>query len=378
MNIRKLLIRSALSMMLISGLVLGLGLKQVSAAQIDYNNPNNQAIKNPVFNTYTNVPGGIGNEADFVELRKSTGDPTQSAIQNNFIDPVNAACAVGEKFDIRTYVHNGANTEFNGNGAGTAVANNVKVAMQAPLGKTDKKFVFSSTISASDAASVSDTGTLNCENNVQLKLVPKSIHVYSKAYGWMRSNSDRAVNGSMTIGSRAVGSGDVWGCWDDRVIVVYTVEVVKAPVVSKAVCDVLTLRVIDNRRVSARITASTQNATITGYTIDWGDGSSTNQQEAEHTFAKEGSYTIKGSASVRHADGKTETVTGPACEKKVTFEKDNCPLPGKEHLPVDSPECKEVPKELPKTGAGSIAGIFAATSFAGSIAHRVVYSRRRK
>ncbi len=81
---------------------------------------------------------------------------------------------------------------------------------------------------------------------------------------------------------------------------------------------------------------------------------------------------------MRYADGRAETVSGAACEKKVTFEKDNCPLPGKEKYPVDSPECKEAPKELPKTGAGSVAGIFAATSFAGTFAHKFVYGRRRR
>lgn len=376
MNIRKLLTRSALALALVSTLVLGLGSAQ--AAQTPYvpGEPL-QSPTTPRFNMYTNVPAGVGNEADFVALRKSNGDPTVAGSVSNFIDPVSATCVAGEKFDIRTYVHNGADEATNNNGTGTSVAHNVKVAMQAPLNTTAKQFKFTSTISASNAASVTDNGTLNCGSNVQLKLVPKTVHVYSDQYGW-KAGSDSAVNGSMTIGSRVAGSGDVWGCWQDRVWVVYTVEVVKAPVVSSAVCDALSLTVLDNRRVRARITASTQNATITGYTIAWGDGSTTNQQEADHTFAKEGPYTIKGSVAVRHADGRTETVSGAACEKKVTFEKDNCPLPGKEHLPVDSPECKEVPKELPKTGAGSVAGIFAATSAAGTLAHRFVYDRRRK
>lgn len=374
-SIKKIL-KSFAAIALVAGLVAGLT-STVGAQQIPYNPGGTGTTTTPVFNIFTGVPNGVGNEADFVKLRKSNGDPKVVPTGNSFIDPVNDACAVGTKFDIRTYVHNGADPSKNNNGSGTAVARNVQLAMQAPLGVTSKQFKFASTISASNAASVSDNGTLNCANNVRLKLVPKTVHVYSKAYGW-NVISDSAVNGTTKLGSQQVGSGDVWACWDDRVLVVYVVEVVKAPVVSKAVCDVLTLRVIDNRRVSARITASTQNATITGYTIDWGDGSKTNEQEAEHTYAQDGDYTIKGSVSVRYADGRTETVSGAACEKKVTFEKDNCPLPGKEHLPVDSPECKEVPKELPKTGAGSIAGIFAATSFAGSIAHRVVYSRRRK
>ena len=376
MNIRKFITRSTLVLATVGTLVFGLGSAQ--AAQIRYEDwPNLPAITTPRFNTYTNVPYGIGNEADFVRLRTSNGDPTVPAATKDFVDPLSDACAVGAKFDVRTYVHNGAHPDYNNNGNGTAVAHNVRVAMQAPLGVSAKQFKFTSTISASNATSVTDNGTLNCGSNVQLKLVPQTVRVYSRSLGW-NSAPDSAVNGSLAIGSRQAGSGNVWGCWDDRVQVVYVVEVVKAPVVSSAVCDALSLTVLDNRRVRARITASTQNATITGYTIAWGDGSTTNQQEAEHSFAKEGTYTIKGSVAVRYADGRAETVSGAACEKKVTFEKDNCPLPGKEKYPVDSPECKEAPKELPKTGAGSVAGIFAATSFAGTFAHKFVYGRRRR
>lgn len=362
-----------------------LSVSHVSAAQIDYNNPNNQAITKPRFNPYTNVPAGIGNEADFVKLRKSNGDPTVPAAQSNFIDPVDATCAVGEKFDIRTYVHNGANTEYNNNGSGQGVARNVVVSMQAPLNKVSKQFTFSSRINASNAATVTDSGKLNCGNDVQLKLVPKSVRVYSKFYGW-KNASDSAVNGSLKTGSRVVGSGDVWGCWEDTVVVVYVVEVVKKPqVVSKASCDALALTVLDNRRVRARITASTQNATILGYRIDWGDNNTSNSQEGEHTYAEAGEYTITGSVRVRLADGTEKWVSGYGCEKQVTFKDDveNCPLPGKEHLPVDSPECKEDEKEeevtepqvLPATGPAELIGMFAATSVAGTIAYNLVYRR---
>jgi hypothetical protein len=60
---------------------------------------------------------------------------------------------------------------------------------------------------------------------------------------------------------------------------------------------------------------------------------------------------------------------------------ENCPLPGKTHLPKNSPDCGEVlpaVTELPKTGMGSVAGIFAGTSAIGAIAHRVYMSRRNR
>lgn len=376
MNISKF-VKSAFIALVIA--VVGIaGLETVSAAQIDYNNPNNQPIKNARFNAYTNVPAGVGNEADFVRLRKSTGDPTVAAVQNDFIDPVNASCKVGEKFDIRTYVHNSANAEFNNNGSGSAVAHNVTVAMQAPLNTNGKQFKFTSSINASNASSVTDKGTLNCSDEVRLKLVPKSVHVYSKSYGW-KGAGDSAVNGSLKIGSRSVGSGDVWGCWEDRVVVVYVVEVVKVPKVpSTAKCEALAVTVFENRRIKARVVSTAQNATVTGYRIDWGDGSSSNQQEDEHTYAKAGDYKVVGSVQVRFADGSTKWLTGESCEKSLTFKEeiDNCPIPGKEHLPADSDKCKEpVPQVLPATGPADIAGIFAATTLAGAIAYNVVYRR---
>ena len=44
------------------------------------------------------------------------------------------------------------------------------------------------------------------------------------------------------------------------------------------------------------------------------------------------------------------------CEEKPVEKKENCEVPGKEHLPKDSPDCKEETPELPKTGGMTIAG----------------------
>lgn len=79
------------------------------------------------------------------------------------------------------------------------------------------------------------------------------------------------------------------------------------------------------------------------------------------------------------------------CKAEVTpKEAPKCPIPGKEHLPADSDECKEdekpeepkeepkeevLGKELPKTGAASVFGIFASATGAGAAIHRLI-SRR--
>jgi hypothetical protein len=350
-----------------------MGNAAVSAAQIDYNDPNNRPITHARFNAYTNVPA-VGNEADFVKLRKSSGDPTVSANASPFSDPLNDPCAVGQKFDVRTYVHNSANTEFNDNGNGTAVAKNVNVAMQAQLGVTKKSFTFSSTISASNAASVTDTATLNCGSDVQLKLVPTSVKVYSKNTGWT-GGADSAVNGSLAIGSRTAGSGIVWGCWDDRVLVIYMVEVVKAPENPVYTCDLLTVTKISDRRYKFDVKYTARNgATFKEVRYNYGDGQT--GTSAEHTFEKDGTYNVVATA-VFTVNGQERTATSDACAKQVTVTPKNCPIPGKENLPVDSPECKETPTVLPETGAAGLAGIFAAVSAAGAGAHQFVIRRRR-
>lgn len=370
MNKLSFLKKAVLTLAVAAVTVLGTG--SVQAAQIDYNNPNNQPIQTPVFNTYTNVPAGIGNEADFVNLRKSNGDPTVPAATNGFVDPLSATCAVGEKFDVRTYIHNGANAEYNNNGSGSAVARNVNVAMTAPLGSTAKQFTFRSTISASNAASKSDTGVLNCANNVRLKLVPQTVKVYSRLAGFSNA-PDSAVNGNLKIGSRVAGSGDVWGCWEDRVQIVYVVEVVAAPQppTPSYVCKLLTVENLGGRKYRYTLTATgTNGATFKNALYNFGDNTTkVDGLTTEHTYAADGTYTT--TASPRFTVNGQE-VTAPANDKckvtiKTSIPKENCPIPGKEMFPVGSPECQETPvtppvTTIPSTGAGSILAGLAGSS----------------
>lgn len=354
---------------------------QVNAAQIPYV-PGQPlpSIETPVFNTYTDVPFGVGNEADFVRVRPSTGDVTNngSTGQRNslYVDSLNAACNVGDMYDVRTYIHNGADADFNNNGAGSAVAHNTTVTMRAPLNETGKNFTFSSTISASNAASVSDTGRLNCSGqNVRLQLVPQSVKVYSKALGW-KTASDSAVNGSLKVGTHQFGSGDVWGCWDERVLVAYVVKVVEVPQVPMASCDLLTVTALGDRRYKFDVKYTARNgAEFKGVSFNYGDGNT--GAEDEHTYDRDGTFTVVATVTFM-INGAEVTKTSDACAKPVTVTPENCPIPGKEHLPKDSPECVETttPPALPVTGPASLAGLFAAVSAAGAGAYRFVLRRR--
>lgn len=361
--------------------VTGVGSNKASAAANCVPYDPNSSISTPVFNNFCGVPQGIGDEPDFVRVRKSTnGNPTDNANNPVFTDTVNDVCSANAKFDVRTYIHNNAASGFNA--SGSAIAHNVMLNMQAPLNKVQKNFVFNSTISASNAASVSDTGTLNCSNGkqIKLKLVPSSVHAYSKVYGGWKDLADGSVNSTIKLGSPDLGSGDVYGCWDYRIVVVYQVQVEEiAPPDSSALCKLSNFEVMDNRTVRMTVSPSLVNATVLAYEINWGDGSKSTKQTDTHTYAKDGNYTITARVQVKLNDGTVKWVDGAECTKKVVFQNNNpmCPIPGKEHLPVDSPECKEVPPIiLPDTGPGNILGVFIGTSIIGAVLHKLYMVRK--
>jgi hypothetical protein len=350
------------------------------------------SLTTPVFNTYTNVPNGVGNEADFVRIRPSTGDVSDNGVGGErnalYVNGHAATCKVGEKFDIRTYVHNGADDNFNDNGNGSAVAHGTKVRMTAPLGSKGSTFTFTSQVMATDVSPVTDTARLYCDKEVSLKLVAKSVKVVSKHYGF-QSVADSAVNGDLPIGSHVLGSGDVWGCWDERVVVAYIVEVVEAekPAVPMYSCDLLSLTFLGNRKYKFDVSATAKNgATVKEYKFDFNDGSAvvtSAKNSVEHTYAKDGTFNPKAEVvfTVPTANGGTETkvVSGANCVKTITVStEEKCPIPGKGHLPKNSPECKETPATIPNTGAGStIALIVTAVAGVGAYAHRLFTLKRQ-
>ena len=111
-----------------------------------------------------------------------------------------------------------------------------------------------------------------------------------------------------------------------------------APVYS---CDSLDATKISRNKYRFTTDATAENgAKIVAYNYDFGDGNTAKAgATTTHTFAEPGTYTVSVKVSVK-VDGKTITAPGK-CKTTVTVEKENCPIPGKEDLPKDSPECKE-------------------------------------
>lgn len=355
---------------LVAAVVLGTALfgfsGSASAACWQYNGDGMTTSTTPTYNNICNVPYGVGNEADWVRVRQSTNGNVEDN-QNNpdYTDSLTAACSAGDKFDVHYYVHNDASPDYNNNGSGSAVAHDVQLAMNAPLGTAASKFTFGGTLTASNAGSVQDTATLNCgSNQVQLSLVPGTVHVYSEQYGW-KDLADSAVNSTTKLGSPIFGSGDQWGCWNYRIVVVYQVAVQKKPTpkASTGVCTAPNVTA-DNRTVKVTVNGSTQNATIVAYEIDFGDGTTSPNQTASHTYAKSVTKAnIVTRVKVKFANGTTKWVSADDCNHPLTFA-------------TTPPTTPKVPPVLPNTGAGDLIGLFAAVTTAGAVAYRFFLSRR--
>jgi hypothetical protein len=355
--------RSLLGLAIVPALLFASGGKAI-AAQIPYV-PGQPlpTTTTPAFNVFTNIPYGIGDESDFVRVRTSTGDPTNNGTNgernNLYTSTLNEACNVGDMYDVRTYVHNGADPEFNNaDGSGSAVAHGVKLSMTAKLGVTDTAFPFSSTIVASNAASVTDSATLNCSNSVRLELVPTSVKAYSKTLGWVDASVD-AVNGTIKIGSRSMNSGDVWGCWDERVTIVYTVKVVSVPTPPTPIysCDLLTNtgKLADNK-YSFKVDYTAKNgAVFKDITYVYNDGTTaTDGATTSHLFTNSDA-TKKVTATANFTvNGQPASHSSAKCATSFTTT-----------TPVTPPTT------LPNTGAGSTLAIFGVTSVLGAFLYRM-------
>jgi LPXTG-motif cell wall-anchored protein len=194
-------------------------------------------------------------------------------------------------------------------------------------------------------------------------------------------------------------------------------EIEKLPETPTAVCDGLAVDQISETDLSRTFTGGATvagGATITGYTLDFGDGttepiaSTSEKITSMHTYKEAKEYTAKLAVKVK-MNGKDQTITSKECEVKFTIspkvcttpngetfpEGDKrctpCPVPGKESFPKDSPECKEdcttpghennaecvtTPPELPQTGmSDGIVALVGAGSLIAAVGYYVA-SRR--
>lgn len=129
-------------------------------------------------------------------------------------------------------------------------------------------------------------------------------------------------------------------------------------------CESLTISSIGELKISATVKYTASNgATFNNVSFAWGDNTAntvTTNTTAEHTFAKDGTYTVRATPSFT-VDGQTVTADSASCAKNVTFEKGQPVTP---------------PSNIPSTGAGETIGLFAGATLLSAAGFRAWQSRR--
>ena len=145
--------------------------------------------------------------------------------------------------------------------------------------------------------------------------------------------------------------------------------------VTVPVCTNLDIVQGDNRLVTiSQFSFAAHGATFKHAVVNWGDNTATmplpdanSVVGQKHVFAANQSYTVSVAITFTQ-NGHDVVATGANCEKPVSFTA----------TPVTPPTSPITPVAavLPNTGAGSIIGMFAATSAIGAVAYRWFLGRR--
>ena len=153
----------------------------------------------------------------------------------------------------------------------------------------------------------------------------------------------------------------------------------------KISCDMLTATSLGNRKFQYTVKyTATQGATFQTASYNFGDNSNalvTDKTTVEHTYATDGTYTTAVELTFL-VNGKQEKVTSDNCKVNVQASTPPamCVIPGKQHLPANSPECANnvvVPSTIPNTGAGSLIALFVGSSIISTFAYRFWISKNQ-
>lgn len=162
---------------------------------------------------------------------------------------------------------------------------------------------------------------------------------------------------------------------------VTTVTVDEPPKTAVYKCESLAARAVQgkDRTYAYTLLYTAENgAVLTGATYNFGDGHSKKvisdkATAVEYQYAQPGTYTTTVTLTFSVPKNGTVVEKTSTCATNITVPKpDMCPLPGKEDLPKNSPECTEppveTPPELPQTGLGEwLAGAAGFAAIAGAL-----------
>ncbi len=156
-------------------------------------------------------------------------------------------------------------------------------------------------------------------------------------------------------------------------------------------CDTFTITPSANRTVTVSNFKTTTGggATFSNVDVNWGDNNTANYSNVvgqTHQYAADGTYTITATAHFM-VNGQDVTASGANCVQQVSYSTEvctppstgtppNCVTPCKPPTTGTPPNCVTPPTVLVNTGAGSVAGLFAAASILGTFIYRRVLTRR--
>ncbi len=400
----------------------------------DWNNvADRSGFDHVVFNSFINTPF-YGDERHFLDSRVGSGNDAA----DNYKDVLEGV-KDGDTVTLRAYVHNNGNQSLNGeNFDGPTVASNARVRFLLPTG-TAKHLRATSFITADNAVpgSVSDTGDLKSNQPFSVEYIPGSATLVTGVNGGKNFKlSDDIVKSGAQIGYDQV-NGKVPGCFEYQAFVYIKVKV-KAPKLDfekkvqigngsfqeqveakpgDTVKWLLSYKNSGTQQINNTVIRDKLPNHLTlvpgsvklvdakhpnGMTITDGDMFDANGVNAGSYTAGSNGY-ITFETKVASADKLPECVVTlrniagsraddiPEDEDDASVvvrkdckptEEEKCPVPGKQHLPKNHPDCKDVPPvtppsgKLPSTGPGEMIGLFVATTIAGSLAHKLVLSRR--
>jgi hypothetical protein len=145
-------------------------------------------------------------------------------------------------------------------------------------------------------------------------------------------------------------------------------------------CDALNIAADVDRKVkiTAFSTTATNGASFQNAVINWGDNTTpltTNNVVGQtHQYAVDNTYTITATAHFK-VGGEDVTATSMQCQKQVTFASNTPPkVTPPPSTPPSTPPA--TPAALVNTGPGSVAGLFAAATAAGTVIYRRMLTRR--
>jgi len=159
---------------------------------------------------YANGPEFNNMQGDWQLLQGANRTTNQA----NWTDPISGTA--GDTFAGMVYYHN---TKLN------TTANNVRIKLNIPATTTNKTAVFSASISADNATTVTDTIingsvygktglTVNLDQESNLALVPGSIKWFAEGNTATNAVLPNGQSGDEIITSAGLNLGNIQGCWE--------------------------------------------------------------------------------------------------------------------------------------------------------------------